>query len=179
MMIAQRCCCSAISVLFQTTRPRSVLVSQHKQKNSSLLSSIDRSHFFFVFFFERFFLYQNREDCVAKAVLFFSSFQEKLLRKMDRFVCSRPKKKNFRLQICPRGLPSSSLQPRIQNQRKLVRVCGIKFQFSLPLHKIKTLLKEYSLIHARAPHHKKETSSGDAPPFDLLKPFRVLIDTGE
>jgi hypothetical protein len=23
----------------------------------------------------------------------------------------------------------------------LVRVCGIKFQFSLPLHKIKTLLK--------------------------------------
>jgi hypothetical protein len=157
-----------------------VLVSQHKQKNSSLLSSIDRSHFFFfVFFFERFFLYQNREDCVAKAVLFFSSFQEKLLRKMDRFVCSRPKKKNFRLQICPRGLPSSSRQPRIQNQRKLVRVCGIKFQFSLPLHKIKTLLKEYSLIHARAPHHKKETSSGDAPPFDLLKPFRVLIDTGE
>jgi hypothetical protein len=98
---------------------------------------------------------------------------------MDRFVCSRPKKKNFRLQICPRGLPSSSRQPRIQNQRKLVRVCGIKFQFSLPLHKIKTLLKEYSLIHARAPHHKKETSSGDAPPFDLLKPFRVLIDTGE
>jgi hypothetical protein len=179
MMIARRCCCSAISVLFQTTRPRSVLVSQHKQKNSSLLSSIDRSHFFFVFFFERFFLYQNREDCVAKAVLFFSSFQEKLLRKMDRFVCSRPKKKNFRLQICPRGLPSSSRQPRIQNQRKLVRVCGIKFQFSLPLHKIKTLLKEYSLIHARAPHHKKETSSGDAPPFDLLKPFRVLIDTGE
>ena len=178
-MIARRCCCSAISVLFQTTRPRSVLVSQHKQKNSSLLSSIDRSHFFFVFFFERFFLYQNREDCVAKAVLFFSSFQEKLLRKMDRFVCSRPKKKNFRLQICPRGLPSSSRQPRIQNQRKLVRVCGIKFQFSLPLHKIKTLLKEYSLIHARAPHHKKETSSGDAPPFDLLKPFRVLIDTGE
>jgi len=156
-----------------------VLVSQYKQKNSSLLSSIDRSHFFFVFFFERFFLYQNREDCVAKAVLFFSSFQEKLLRKMDRFVCSRPKKKNFRLQICPRGLPSSSRQPRIQNQRKLVRVCGIKFQFSLPLHKIKTLLKEYSLIHARAPHHKKETSSGDAPPFDLLKPFRVLIDTGE
>lgn len=142
MMIARRCCCSAISVLFQTTRPRSVLVSQHKQKNSSLLSSIDRSHFFFVFFFERFFLYQNREDCVAKAVLFFSSFQEKLLRKMDCFfVCSRPKKKNFRLQICPRGLPSSSLQPRIQNQRKLVRVCGIKFQFSLPLHKIKTLLK--------------------------------------
>jgi len=119
-----------------------VLVSQHKQKNSSLLSSIDRSHFFFfVFFFERFFLYQNREDCVAKAVLSFSSFQEKLLRKMDRFVCSRPKKKNFRLQICPRGLPSSSLQPRIQNQRKLVRVCGIKFQFSLPLLKIKTLLK--------------------------------------
>jgi len=142
MMIARRCCCSAISVLFQTTRPRSVLVSQHKQKNSSLLSSIDRSHFFFfVFFFERFFLYQNREDC-AKAVLFFSSFQEKLLRKMDCFfVCSRPKKKNFRLQICPRGLPSSSLQPRIQNQRKLVRVCGIKFQFSLPLLKIKTLLK--------------------------------------
>lgn len=141
-MIARRCCCSAISVLFQTTRPRSVLVSQHKQKNSSLLSSIDRSHFFFfVFFFERFFLYQNREDC-AKAVLFFSSFQEKLLRKMDCFfVCSRPKKKNFRLQICPRGLPSSSLQPRIQNQRKLVRVCGIKFQFSLPLLKIKTLLK--------------------------------------
>ena len=142
MMIARRCCCSPISILFQTTRPRSVLVSQHKQKNSSLLSSIDRSHFFFfVFFFERFFLYQNREDCVAKAVLSFSSFQEKLLRKMDRFVCSRPKKKNFRLQICPRGLPSSSLQPRIQNQRKLVRVCGIKFQFSLPLHKIKTLLK--------------------------------------
>lgn len=142
MMIARRCCCSAISVLLQTTRPRSVLVSQHKQKNSSLLSSIDRSHFFFVFFFERFFLYQNREDCVAKAVLFFSSFQEKLLRKMDCFfVCSRPKKKNFRLQICPRGLPSSSLQPRIQNQRKLVRVCGIKFQFSLPLLKIKTLLK--------------------------------------
>lgn len=142
MMIARRCCCSAISVLFQTTRPRSVLVSQHKQKNSSLLSSIDRSHFFFfVFFFERFFLYQNREDC-AKAVLFFSSFQEKLLRKMDCFfVCSRPKKKNFRLQICPRGLPSSSPQPRIQNQRKLVRVCGIKFQFSLPLLKIKTLLK--------------------------------------
>ena len=57
--------------------------------------------------------------------------------------------------------------------------CGVKFQFSLPLHKIKTLLKEYSLIHAHAPHHKKETSSGDAPPFDLLKPFRVLIDTGE
>ena len=142
MMIARRCCCSAISVLLQTTRPRSVLVSQHKQKNSSLLSSIDRSHFFFfAFFFERFFLYQNREDC-AKAVLFFSSFQEKLLRKMDCFfVCSRPKKKNFRLQICPRGLPSSSLQPRIQNQRKLVRVCGIKFQFSLPLLKIKTLLK--------------------------------------
>ena len=74
-MIARRCCCSAISVLFQTTRPRSVLVSQHKQKNS--LRSIDRSHFFFVFFFERFFLYQNREDCVAKAVLFFSSFQER------------------------------------------------------------------------------------------------------
>ena len=72
----------------------------------------------------------------AKTVL-----QKKLLRKMDRFVCSRPKKKNFRLQICPRGLPSSSRQPRIQNQRKLVRVCGIKFQFSLPLHKIKTLLK--------------------------------------
>jgi len=141
-MIARRCCCSAISVLFQTTRPRSVLVSQHKQKNSSLLSSIDRSHFFFfVFFFERFFLYQNREDC-AKAVLFFSSFLEKLLRKMDCFfVCSRPKKKNFRLQICPRGLPSSSRQPRIQNQRKLVRVCGIKFQFSLPLLKIITLLK--------------------------------------
>lgn len=140
-MIARRCCCSAISVLFQTTRPRSVLVSQHKQKNSSLLSSIDRSHFFFfVFFFERFFLYQNREDC-AKAVLFFSSFQEKLLRKMDRFCVRDPKKKNFRLQICPRGLPSSSLQPRIQNQRKLVRVCGIKFQFSLPLLKIKTLLK--------------------------------------
>ena len=139
MMIARRCCCSAISVLLQTTRPRSVLVSQHKQKNS--LRSIDRSHFFFVFFFERFFLYQNREDC-AKAVLFFSSFQEKLLRKMDCFfVCSRPKKKNFRLQICPRGLPSSSLQPRIQNQRKLVRVCGIKFQFSLPLLKIITLLK--------------------------------------
>ena len=127
-----------------------------------------------------FFVSKPRKDCcVAKAVLFFSSFQEKLLRKMDRFVCSRPKKKNFRLQICPRGLPSSSRQPRIQNQRKLVRVCGIKFQFSLPLHKIKTLLKEYSLIHARAPHHKKETSSGDAPPFDLLKPFRVLIDTGE
>lgn len=96
MMIARRCCCSAISVLFQTTRPRSVLVSQHKQKNSSLLSSIDRSHFFFfVFFFERFFLYQNREDCVAKAVLSFSSFQEKLLRKMDRFVCLATKKEKF------------------------------------------------------------------------------------
>lgn len=72
-------------------------------------------------------------------------------------------------------------QPRIQNQRKLVRVLWRKiFQFSLPLHKIKTLLKEYSLIHAHAPHHKKETSSGDTPPFDLLKPFRVLkTDTGE
>jgi hypothetical protein len=59
-------------------------------------------------------------------------------------------------------------------------VCGIKFQFSLPLCiKLKLFSKEYSLIHARAPHHKKETSSGDAPPFDLLKPFRVLIDTGE
>ena len=96
MMIARRCCCSAISVLFQTTRPRSVLVSQHKQKNSSLLSSIDRSHFFFfVFFFERFFLYQNREDCVAKAVLFFSSFQEKLLRKMDLFCVFATKKEKF------------------------------------------------------------------------------------
>lgn len=96
MMIARRCCCSAISVLFQTTRPRSVLVSQHKQKNSSLLSSIDRSHFFFVFFFERFFLYQNREDCVAKAVLFFSSFQEKLLRKNGSFcVFATPKKEKF------------------------------------------------------------------------------------
>ena len=94
MMIARRCCCSAISVLFQTTRPRSVLVS-HKQKNSSLLSSIDRSHFFFVFFFERFFLYQNREDCVAKAVLFFSSFQEKLLRKNGSFCVFATKKEKF------------------------------------------------------------------------------------
>lgn len=137
-MIARRCCCSAISVLFQTTRPRSVLVS-HKQKNSSLLSSIDRSHFFFVFFFERFFLYQNREDCVAKAVLFFESSvcSETSSSKDCCFVlCSRPKKK-----ICPRGLSSSSLQPRIQNQRNVLCVLCKNFPFSLPLHKIKTLLK--------------------------------------
>ena len=162
-MIARRCCCSAISVLFQKTRPRSVLVSQHKQKNSSLLSSIDRSHFFFFFsfFFERFFLYQNREDCVAKAVLFFSSVCSETSSKDCCLFCSRPKKKIFRLKICPRGLPSSSLQPHIQNQRKLVRVLWHKiFQFSLPLNKIKTLLKEYSLIHAHAPHHQKETNIG-------------------
>ena len=85
----------------------------------------------------------------AKTVLqkpFFSSvlFKRNFFEKMDRFVCSRPpKKKNFRLQICPRGLPSSSRQPRIQNQRKLVRVCGIKFQFSLPLCiKLKLFSKE-------------------------------------
>ena len=129
MMIARRCCCSAISVLFQKTRPRSVLVS-HKQKNSSLLSSIDRSHFFvfiFFFFFERFFFVSKPRRLlrVAKAkVLFFSSFQEKLLRRMRcfvMFVCSRPpKKKIFRLKICPRGHPSSPRQPRIQNQRRCV-----------------------------------------------------------
>ena len=142
----RRCCCSAISSAFQKTRPRSVLVS-HKQKNSSLLSSIDRSPFFSVFFFERFFLSKPRKTVLQKP--FFSSvlFKRNFFEKMDRFVCSRPpKKKNFRLQICPRGLPSSSRQPRIQNQRKLVRVCGIKFQFSLPLHKIKTLLKGVSTL---------------------------------
>ena len=141
-MIARRCCCSAISVLLQTTRPRSVLVSQHKQKNSSLLSSIDRSHFFFfVFFFERFFCIKTAKT-VCKSRSFLQFFSRETSSKNGLFfVCSRPKKKNFRLQICPRGLSSSSLQPRIQNQRKLVRVCGIKFQFSLPLLKIKTLLK--------------------------------------
>lgn len=84
MMIARRCCCSAISVLFQTTRPRSVLVSQHKYKNS--LRSIDRSHFFVFFFFERFF-FISREDVSHKP-----SFKRKTLSIV--VVCSRKKKKN-------------------------------------------------------------------------------------
>ena len=171
-MIARRCCCSAISVLFQTTRPRSVLVS-HKQKNSSLLSSIDRSHFFFFvfFFFERFFLYQNRENTTVLQKPFFSSvpFSRNHTSSIDCcFVCSRQKKKKiFRLKICPRGLPSSSLQPHIYKiSGNRCVFCGAEIFGSLSCIKLK-LLKEYSLIHAHAPYHKKETSSGDTPPFDL------------
>jgi len=143
-MIARRCCCSAISVLFQTTRPRSVLVS-HKQKNSSLLSSIDRSHFFFFvfFFFERFFLYQNREKTTVLQKPFFSSvpFSRNHTSSIDCcFVCSRQKKKKiFRLKICPRGLPLLfAAATYIQNQRKSLCVLWCRnFWFSL-LHKIKT-----------------------------------------
>ena len=90
-----------------------------------------------------FFVSKPRRLC-RKSRSFLQFFSRETSSKNGSFCCvfaTGPKKKNFRLQICPRGLPSSSLQPRIQNQRKLVRVCGIKFQFSLPLHKIKTLLK--------------------------------------
>ena len=119
MMIARRCFCSAISVLFQTTRPRSVLVS-HKQKNSSLLSSIDRSHFFFVFFFERFFLYQNREDCVSKAVLFFVLFKRNFFVWIVLFVRDQKRKIFVCKFVHVVSPPFHGGQPRIQNQRKLL-----------------------------------------------------------
>jgi hypothetical protein len=93
-----------------------VLVSQHKQKNSSLLSSIDRSHFFFFFvffFFERFFLYQNREKTAVLQKPFFSSVPFSRNYFFDCCFVVRDQKKIFRLKICPRGLPSSSLQPQI------------------------------------------------------------------
>jgi len=103
MMIARRCCCSAISVLFQKTRPRSVLVS-HKQKNSSLLSSIDRSHFFvfiFFFFFERFFFVSKpRRLLCCKSQSSFLQFFSRETSSKDALFChvclfATPKKENF------------------------------------------------------------------------------------
>ena len=151
-MIARRCCCSAISDLFQTTRPRSVLVS-HKQKNSSLLSSIDRSHFFFfVFFFERFFLCiskPRRLRCKSRSFLQFCS-SETLLRERGVVVCvlfvrdRKKKEENFsseNLSTWSLLLFACSHASKISGNCCFFCVCGIKFQFSLPLHKIKTLLK--------------------------------------
>ena len=80
-----------------------------------------------------FFVSKPRKDCcVAKAVLFFSSVQQKLLLRL-LFCCSRPKKKeNFSSENLSTWSPLLfAAATNLQNQRKLVCVCGIKFFSSL------------------------------------------------
>ena len=142
MMIARRCCCSAISVLFQTTRPRSVLVSQHKQKNSSLLSSIDRSHFFFVFFFERFFFVSKPRRLCCKSRSFLQFFSRETSSKNGSFCVFATKKEKFSSANLSTWSPLLFAAATHPKSAEIGACLWHKISvLSSPLHKIKTLLK--------------------------------------
>ena len=147
----------------------------------------DHLSFSYLFFFTSSSLSSSSSSaffCIktAKTVLqkpFFSSkvlfVQKLLLRRIVVLFCVRDQKRKFVHVVSP--------PLRCSHASKISGTCCVFcakiFRFLFLCIKLKLFSKEYSLIHAHAPYHKKETSSGDAPPFDLLKPFRVLIDTGE